>query len=70
MRSDRLIKDLLRERFLVSLTDGSAIEGLLIDIDNKSLHLADCFSVTPTKRESVDGHIFIPRTNVLYMQKP
>lgn len=70
MRSDRLIKSILKERFLVSLTDGSAIEGLLIDADTKSLHMADCFQVTVDGRTSVDGHIFIPRTNVLYMQKP
>lgn len=70
MRPDRVIRDLLRERFLVSLTDGSAIEGLLIDADKKTLRFADCFRVTPSLREGVDGEVFIPRTNVIYMQKP
>lgn len=70
MFSDRLIKNVLKERFLVSLTDGSAIEGLLIDADKKSFQMADCFEVTRDGKTSVDGHLFIPRTNVLYMQKP
>ena len=70
MFSDRLIKNVLKERFLVSLTDGSAVEGLLIDADKKSLHMADCYQVTHDSKTSVDGHLYIPRTNVLYMQKP
>lgn len=70
MRSDRLVKAFLKDRFLVSLSDGTAIEGLLIDSDDKTVMLADCFRVTPQTRIGVDGSVFIPRSNILYMQKP
>lgn len=74
MRTDRVLKSLIKEKFLVSMVDGTAIEGLLIDADDKIIHLANCEQVVvkenSTNRFKVDGQVFIPRTNILYMQKP
>ena len=74
MRTDRVLKSLIKEKFLVSMVDGTAIEGLLIDADDKIIHLANCEQVvvndSSTNRFKVDGQVLIPRTNVLYMQKP
>lgn len=67
---DRIVRQHLRDRFLLTLTDGSAIEGLLIDADATTIILADCNAVTPSAKTSVDGQVFIPRANVLYMQRP
>lgn len=71
-KKDRVINYYLKDRFLVSLIDpsGSAIEGLLIEVDEKTLNLSDCSLVTASKRTSVDGTVLIPRSNILYMQKP
>ena len=74
MRTDRVLKSLIKEKFLVSMVDGTAIEGLLIDADDKIIHLANCEQVvvkdSSTNRFKVDGQVLIPRTNILYMQKP
>lgn len=69
-KKDRVINYYLKDRFLISLTDGSAIEGLLLEVDEKTISLTDCFRVTIQTRISVDGTLFIPRSNILYMQKP
>lgn len=74
MRSDRVLKNLIKEKFLVSLVDGTSLEGLLIEVDSKTLQLAQCEQVvikdTITTRHPVDGQILIPRENILYLQKP
>ena len=74
MRSDRVLKNLLKEKFLVSLNDGTSIEGLLIEMDDKTLQFANCQQVvikdSVTSRHEVDGQVFIPRSTILYLQKP
>jgi len=70
-RKERVLKDLLKERFIVSLVDGNAIDGLFIDADSKTMRLADCYRVTSDgTRMLLDGEMFIPRGNVTYIQKP
>lgn len=71
MLRDRIIKSHLKTRFLISMQDKSAIEGLLIDADKNHIQLADCFAVDNRgNKTSVDGNIYIPRNQILYMQKP
>lgn len=70
MRPDRVVRKALRERFLVTMTNGEAFEGVLFDADLTTLHLVDAFLVDKTSRVPADGSLFIPRATVSYMQRP
>lgn len=68
-RRDRLIRQSLRSRFLVTLHSGEAFEGVLLDFDESSFVLADATAVSPTgDRATVDGHLWLPRSGVVYLQ--
>lgn len=67
---DRLVKSHVRTRFLVTLKTGEAFEGLLYEVDDQTLVLADAYAVDEHARQSVDGHLFLARANVAYMQVP
>ena len=69
-RTDRLLRGLLRERFVVTLRNGAAFDGLLMDADDKTIRLADASGIDGRNRVKVDGEMFLPRTEVVYMQKP
>ena len=71
MRSDRLIRQHYRDRYLVTLASGEAFEGVLIDLDPSHIVLADAEVVRADgERTPVDGRLWLPRPNVLYMQQP
>ena len=71
MRADRLIRQHYRDRYLVSLASGEAFEGVLIDLDPSHIVLADASQVQADgTRVPVDGRLWLPRPNVLYMQQP
>jgi len=69
-RTDRLLRGLLRERFVVTLRNGAAFDGLLIDADDKTARLADAFGIDGRNRVKVDGELFIPRAEIVYLQRP
>lgn len=69
-RRDKLIRQQLRERFVVTLRSGDSFDGLLLEADEKTYRLADAFALSGRDRVSVDGELFIPRGEVLYLQKP
>lgn len=61
----------VRHRVLANLTDGTAIDGLLIEAKGPLMVLSDCTVYTPNCEPSnVDGEIYIERDRVLYLQKP
>jgi hypothetical protein len=70
MRRDRLIRQALRERFVVTLTSGETFDGLLLDTDDKTVHLVDAHALDGSTRVSIDGALFLPRDRVAYMQRP
>jgi small nuclear ribonucleoprotein (snRNP)-like protein len=67
---DKLIRQSLRERFIVTLRGGESFDGLLIEADDKTLKLVNAFAVEKQSRISVDGELYVPRSDVLYLQKP
>lgn len=69
-RRDRLIRQVLRERFIVTMRGGESFDGLLLDIDEKTIHLTDGFALEGKNRLPVDGDLYLPRSEVAYMQKP
>ncbi len=70
MRRDRLLRELLRERFVVTLKSGETFDGLLDRWDDRHLSLIDAYAVTTTQRNAVDGVLYLPRAEVAYMQRP
>lgn len=69
-RRDRLVRRALRERFVVTLHTKETFEGLLLDVDDNTVHLTDAYALEGKSRLSVDGDLFLPRAQVSYMQKP
>jgi hypothetical protein len=58
-------------RVLVSLIDGTAIDGLLIDKRGQLLILADCtLYADGAEPTAMDGEVYVERSRVLYLQKP
>lgn len=69
MRRDRLIRDAERQRFLVTMTDEEAFDGILLDWDEAHLVLADASSVARNgDRLQLDHHLWLPRPRVKYLQ--
>lgn len=66
---DRLLKQALRERFVVTLVGDEAFEGLLNHWDANTFTFVDASAVSATERVKVDGELYIPRAQVRYMQK-
>lgn len=67
---DRLVRKSLRTRFVVTMRGGSSFEGLLLEVDDRTLILADAYAVDAQSRTKVDGALYLPRGEVAYMQKP
>lgn len=70
MGRDRLLRSLVRERFVVTLRGGETFDGLLDRFDEKHLELVDAHAVTETRHHAVDGRLYLPRDQVSYMQRP
>lgn len=70
MGRDRLLKQLLRTRFVVTLKSGETFDGLLDRLDPSTLELVDAYAVSSSGRASIDGRLYLPRDGVAYMQTP
>ena len=71
MRADRLIRSTMRERVVVTLDSEETFDGLLLEADDRHIVLGDVEQVAPNgDRVKVDGHLWVPRLNVRYMQRP
>lgn len=70
MGRDRLLKQLLRERFVITMTDGAAFDGILDRVDESTLELVDAGAIGENETVKVDGRIYLPRARVAYLQRP
>jgi small nuclear ribonucleoprotein (snRNP)-like protein len=70
MRKDRLLRKLLMDRFVVTLASGESFDGLLVDLDEKTVHLADAVALDGRNRVKVDGTLYLPRAGISYLQRP
>lgn len=58
------------DRVLVNLTDGSAIDGILVDKRGPLLVLSDATLLTADHEPSqMDGQVYLERTHVLFLQR-
>jgi len=55
---------------VVTLRNGAAFDGLLVDADDKTVRLVDATGIDGRNRVKVDGEMFIPRAEIVYMQRP
>ncbi len=73
MARDRLLKQALRDRFLVTMSTGETFDGLLDEHDANTVILIDASAVTDVsgsvRRSKVDGKVFLPRARIAYMQR-
>ena len=68
---DRLIRDALRDRFVVTMHSGEALEGLLWAVDDHTVILADAATLSQLgQRTPIDGWVYLPRAAVAYLQRP
>lgn len=70
MRTDRIVKRLMRTKFLVTTKDGQTWEGVLMDADPSTFLLVEAALVAGDgTRTAADGQILISRSDVAYMQR-
>ena len=70
-RLDALLRRHIRTRYLVTLDNGEAFDGIAVEADERHLILADAHAVGPSgERTKVDGQLWLPRINIRYMQQP
>ena len=70
LRRDKLVRQVLRERFIATLRDGQTFDGLLVEADENTFRFVNAFAIDGKSRASVDGELFLPRSEVSYLQKP
>lgn len=70
LRRDVLVRRAVKERFVATLRGGETFDGLLIAADAKTFRFADAWALDGKDKVSVDGELFLPRSEVLYLQKP
>ena len=66
---DKLIRRSLRERFIATLRGGETFDGLLVEADEKTFRMVDVFATDGKQRAKVDGELFLPRADVIYLQR-
>lgn len=69
-RPDRLLRELLRYRFVVTLKTGDTFDGVLDQHDESTLEFVDVHAVTHDGRTPVDGRLYLARRDIAYMQRP
>ena len=68
---DRLLKQHLRERFIVTMATGETFSGLLDEHDDRHVTLVDAHALVESAQPvSVAGKLFLPRDGISYMQRP
>ena len=68
-RRDRLLRQVLRERFVVTPKNGPMFTAVLLEVDGRSLRFADVRVQDGEVQRPAQGELFIGRANVAYMQR-
>lgn len=70
-RPDRIVRQHIRVRYLVTVQSDEGFEGVLDDADDQTLVLVDVVQVAPDGQREPMGpgsRVLVPRTTVKYMQ--
>lgn len=66
-----LLADRLRERYVVTLSSGETFDGLLVDVDERTVVMQDTSALYADGRKvPVDGDVILQRATVAYLQRP
>lgn len=70
-QADRVLAGLVKDRLLVFTVDGGALDGLLIDADDRTLVLADVHrrGADHVNTAAAPGELYLDRSRVLYVQR-
>lgn len=64
------MRRLLREQFVVTMKSGDTWSGVLVEADEHTLSMLHVQKVQPDGTSvSADGQMFLPRSDVAYMQR-
>jgi small nuclear ribonucleoprotein (snRNP)-like protein len=71
-QADRLLRERLRQKVLVTLLSGEAFGGVLWEVDRQSFLLRDAKPMTDASARPVpiDGELGLPRDQIHYWQRP
>ena len=71
MARDRLLRRIVRERFIVTLKSGETFDGLLDEVDDRTVTFVAAGQLDPRSgRAAIDGRLYLPRDGIAYMQRP
>lgn len=70
MRRDRIIREHVRERFIIATASGDTWDGLLEDWDADHLVFVNVQALSEGKWLPFDGELWLRRVAINYMQKP
>lgn len=69
-RADRVVRQYLRTRFGITMKSGQTWTGVLLEADDRTLRLSEARLLGVDGAETkADGHVFLPRDDVAYMQR-
>ena len=67
-----VLRDVLRERVIVTMKSGEAFDGVLMAADDRAWELVNAKALGVGERGAdvpVDGSVILPRDNVAYCQR-
>ena len=68
--ADRLLDDQIRERLTVTTMSGETFDGLVEDVDDRSIVMQDAGVLKPDgARIPIDGRLILGRDRIDYMQR-
>jgi hypothetical protein len=70
MRRDRMLRESVRDRFIVTTTSGETWDGVLREWDETHLIFVHVKAFVDGKWVPFDGQLWLQRIAVDYMQKP
>jgi hypothetical protein len=69
-RPDRILRALVRQRFLLTTHQGQTWDGVVMEVDERSIVLREASTVSVGgEKVAADGEVLIPRGDVAYMQR-
>lgn len=68
---DGLLADRLRERFVITLTSGESFDGLLEEVDERTVVLRNASALQAGGQAiPLDGELLLRRDTITYLQRP
>lgn len=69
--ASELLAERLRERYVVTLESGETFDGLLVDVDERTVVMQDTSALgREGQAVPVDGQVILQRASISYLQRP